>query len=252
MKPQGNLLSVDWDYFFPNPIASTTMYKRNDVLLYDWGQVENAWHIGSPELWMPRAVGFLGNDLPLPRCASYKGFWNRFDIEPGTRLVVAESHSQAANSLPGRGRAWADVWNYDAHHDCGYQDEQWADALDWTEASCENWMITHALRGSKLHVRYPKWKGDGTEVEKAPAVPVDRKSDPGGPVKRTFQGAFLCRSGAWVPPWNDDQFEEFVASYPGPVERLPLVEREWDREAAAEMVEAFAEMKRRNAERLGV
>jgi hypothetical protein len=63
-------------------------------------------------------------------------------------------------------------------------------------------------------------------------VPLRREVDPGGRVEGVFHRVFLCRSGAWVPPWVDPAFFAFLESAPLPKEALePLAPRPFDLEA---------------------
>lgn len=205
-----NLLVVDWDYFFPNPYDGGD-YQTDQVLLYDWNHIESPFFVET--LWGGRADGFLMHDLPLPRCSGYEHFWERFGIEPGTPLWVADSNALAGLMEPNPYASWSSVWLFDAHHDCGYKGtlEEFRAS---TRVSCEDWMIMHHDRGARLHVRYPTWKIHAFTCEPKPLVPVDRKIDPGFALGVDFDGVFLCRSGAWVPPWCDDQLTEFIDAYP--------------------------------------
>lgn len=236
-----NLLSVDWDYFFPNPLHSSTLYREDPAaLLYDWGHKEAPLFING--MWIARAVGFAMNDLPLPQCKGYEGFWQRFNLAEDATLYVADSHSEAGNLLFD-GQPWEHIYNYDAHHDCGYHRERPEDVPSWTHFDCEKWMVIHAYLGSRLHVRYPAWMTDPISVEKRPAFRVDRRLDKTAPSMK-FHAAFLCRSGAWVPTWCDGQFEEFIRMFPGNVEEIELEPREWDPSVVEQQVTFFKEQRR--------
>lgn len=41
-----------------------------------------------------------------------------------------------------------------------------------------------------------------------------QRVDDGDPIAEEFDTVFVCRSGAWVPPWCDGQFEEFLDAAP--------------------------------------
>ncbi|MEV0759554.1 hypothetical protein [Nocardia sp. NPDC050435] len=225
----GRLLVVDWDYFFPNP-ALEAVY-RPEVLDYDWFHRENRYMIF--DVWDLRAMTFMRRwaaadeatrgELTFPRCQRYESFWQRFDLSETFGVLVSESNSAAGLILPETygidADGWEEVWLFDAHHDCGYPSSEHLTEVD--EFDCGSWMIEHHKRGSDLHVRYPWWRAseDGAtfyDAEEGPLVPVERRLDrwpastsddvPVGP----WDAVLVCRSGAWVPSWNDDQFEEFI------------------------------------------
>lgn len=230
-----NLLVIDWDYFFPQPLDGGD-YTRDLAGLYDWSHAESPFMIDA--IWPLRAAGFIERGLPLPRCEGYKGFWDRFTIARGTRLMYADSNSYATLLRPSQDGRWDSVWLFDAHHDCGYRGtlDQWRRT---ETVSCEDWMVTHAELGSALHVRYPPWKTRAMAVEPEPLVPVDRCMDDGAPIPVTFDAVFLCRSGAWVPPWCDDQFVDMIESYGfwavNIDEQYDQMQREFDHPAAEAM-----------------
>jgi hypothetical protein len=219
-----NLLVVDWDYFFPNPWDGGNLDVNDEAMpLYDWAHRESPFHTGP--VWSGRGAAFLANDLPLPEVVGWQGFWDRFELHEEAPLLMAESNLWAGTIPAGLGYAgsavevaewpWESVWLYDAHHDSGYNGitlDAWREKATIT---CEDWMLVHGDAGSALHVRYPTWKVRAFEVEKATAVPVDRQFDDGTAPPVVFDCVFLCRSGAWVPPWCDHLFEDFAASYPG-------------------------------------
>jgi hypothetical protein len=98
------------------------------------------------------------------------------------------------------------------------------------EPACDDWMVYYHRLGARLKVFYPPWRDPAQEPE--PRVPLRREVDPGGRVEGVFHRVFLCRSGAWVPPWVDPAFFAFLESAPLPKEALePLAPRPFDLEA---------------------
>ena len=236
----GRLLVVDWDYFFPDPTMTENPGDTKALLLYDWGHRESKFHI--ERIWPTRAAGFLRNNLPLPRTLPWEGFWGRFQIRNGAPVYICDSNMYAGEKLPEHAGidadGWAEVHLYDAHHDCGYR--QGMTLLDFHRQgtySCEDWMLVHAVMGSKLFVWYPQWratsKGKIFEAEPKPArgCNVTRRIDPGGRVDGEFDAVLICRSGAWVPPWCDDQYDRMVESLGRPAEWIDKHvsrHRDWD------------------------
>lgn len=196
-----NLLSVDWDYFVPS-------IDREFAL----GAAEGFSDDMVDALWDARAAQLLGCGLELPATSGDEdGFWNRFHIRSDAVLFYAESHAQAAH--PALRRRYAHVWNFDAHHDAGYEGElEDVYRLGWV--GCANWMCYYHLEGATLHVRYPRWRGDAMLRELGPLCPVDRAIDDSWDVPIVFDAVFVARSGALTPPWLDDGFLRFIRSAP--------------------------------------
>ncbi|HZU14889.1 MAG TPA: hypothetical protein VFB58_18785 [Chloroflexota bacterium] len=216
------LLSVDWDYFVPSidlefagdagapvPYAlSTGEYFSDDML---------------DALWDSRAAALLSRRIPLPGTSGEEeSFWDRFSLAPDAALYYADSHAQAAHALFRAGIS--EVWNYDAHHDCGYEG-----ALDDVErlgwVGCANWMCYYGRRGATLHVRYPAWRADAARRELEPLCPVDRAVGNDPPCR--FDVVFVARSSAWTPHWLDHAFMRLLDG--APVTRRICLDRPWHR-----------------------
>ncbi|MEV0445163.1 hypothetical protein AB0I84_23280 [Streptomyces spectabilis] len=80
-------------------------------------------------------------------------------------------------------------------------------------------MLLHHDRGSHLSLTYPAWRPQGDSTP--PLVPLRTTVDDGSPVADPFDAVFLCRSGAWVPSWCDDQFTDLLTAFPGHAELFP-------------------------------
>jgi hypothetical protein len=242
-----NLLCIDWDYFFPNPMDGGSP-KGRETLLYDWGHLESQFMIEM--MWPTRATGFVGNGLDLPgMLPGWRTFLDRFRFSDDVCSYVSESNSDAGN-LTADGRPFDSVWLFDAHHDSGYTGATVEEWLKTGMLSCEDWMVWHHVAGSDLHVRYPKWKV-GWAHEPEPMVSVDRQVDDEEPMHDVvFDAVHLCRSGAWVPSWCDDEFFQFVEMLPGDLEEIgsyPLKRREFDLAEVEELItqrdDAVAQLK---------
>lgn len=246
LKPL-RLLSVDWDYFFPNPLLAD---KAEDptVMLYDWGHREAPFFI--VHVWDDRAAGFVRNKLPLPSTSGEeKTFWSRFRFAKGARLWYAESHSFMVYKQDW-GRA-AEIWNFDAHHDAGYGDGDASfERLRQGVIHCDDWLMWYLLVGAKAEVVYPRWHDKALQIDGlsklltklqassvSTAVQLNRRIDDGSPVEVEFDDVFVCRSGAWVPPWLDARFHEFIRACPLPRNQLQhLPERQYNPERVQEIV----------------
>lgn len=253
MTNAGRLLVVDFDYFFPTP---TMAADQADLSLYDWGSRESSFYVGPA--WYFRAVGFLTRGRPLPRCdEGYERFWDRFELSTAAEpIIAADSNGYAGCTWPSTfgkaADAWSQVWLFDAHHDC--YGAELNDAA-WQRKStfgCATWMRVHHDAGSMLHVRYPRWRADPdgrlVDCENPPAVPVDRRIDDENPIPEPFDAVMVCRSGAWVPSWCDDQFEAFLAAAPIETlwidEQTRLHERDFDEQLARRLVPGGTDARR--------
>lgn len=234
-----NLLVIDFDSFFFDPMANDEPGENLEALLYDWGHREAPEFLSGP-LWMLRAQGFLSANMPLPLCRGYEALWDRF-VLPDAPLLVADSNAHAGMLTAPGGGPFEQVWLYDAHHDSGYHPGAAQDIRATGVFSCEDWMLVHHLSGASLHVRYPTWRSNAFRLEPRPEVPVDRAFDTGRRNPTVFDQVFLCRSGAWVPPWCDPGFEDLVRAYPHghlSVDGEPL-RRPFDRAGVDRPLEAF-------------
>jgi hypothetical protein len=230
-----NLLVVDFDYFFVNPLEGG-IFGDDTFWLYDWGHRES--ELYRTIIWPSRAAAFWANDRQLPGVVIPDNWWGRFNISPDATCTVSDSNMYSGVMEPGD--SYDHVWLFDAHHDL-YRIETQEEADKWAAAggpiSCEDWMFAHHQRGSKLHWRWPQWhkaaKGMRDSIPKF--VNCDARKDDMGKLDMKFDAVSVCRSGCWVPPWCDEDFKHFVESCPVmeivEVEDGSLEQREW-REAA--------------------
>lgn len=162
-----------------------------------------------------------------------------YDFANTDYYIVADSHAgaghvfnQMANELGGEP---ADVLvSFDAHHDLGYCD--WArlqGLLEAGECTCDMWLCFLMQQWLDLESRiiFPDWMREDSSIKKQEEhirdlLPRDLwsrvemdfftrnnyisllVSSPGEHLD--VQGVFVCRSGAWVPPWLDGDFLDFV------------------------------------------
>lgn len=251
-----NLLVVDWDYFFYNPMHAGDM-KNDLVWMYDWAHEETEppreW------LWQIRAASFYEHDLSLPTVDVIPGWWDRFTIVDDAMLYVHDSNLWSIRA--GYGQHFDHVWLYDAHHDMYPKIESWDQLREWAQrgiVTCEDWMFGYLWRGSKLHWRWPQWYSDGKatrqHLSRFVRTNLDAQKDDLGKLDphMEFDAVSVCRSGAWVPPWCDNEFVTFYQGCPvAEIEQLDDVElvREWDdslaRADAEELHKAKEELVRR-------
>lgn len=242
-----NLLVIDWDYFFYNPLYATDGHDPR-FWLFDWGHNEN---MVLPGIWSIRAAGFLQNGFELPQVDIPEGFWDRFNIADDAVCEVSDSnmYSGVVGRNTNAPTVFDHVWLFDAHHDV-YRVKTLDDLEAWADEgaiTCEDWMFAHYVQGSKLHWRWPRWFTYGKKM-RATEIPkwlhMDARRDDLGKIDMRFDAVSICRSGAWVPPWCDAAFERFIESCPAEIVQVqdgPLV-REWDDDEAARYAEQISRM----------
>lgn len=241
-----NLLVVDWDYFFANPMeAGDTDDER--FWLFDWGHSES--ELFREMIWATRAPTFIKYDLPLPGVVVPDGWWDRFNISPDATVEISDSNMYSG--IAGDHVEFEHVWLYDAHHDL-YRVKTLTDYRRYMEKgiiTCEDWMFIHHGNGSKLHWRWPQWHTGGKDVRKTIPkwVGCDAHKDDMGKLDIEFDTVSICRSGSWVPPWCDDEFEQFYLGCPGEITQVDEVnlKRSFDIEESRAWAAQMAEMEAR-------
>ena len=84
------------------------------------------------------------------------------------------------------------------------------------------------LERFRLEVVYPPWRTKVECIESGPLIPVDRRIDDGTNPTRVYDAVYVCRSGAWVPPWCDDQFQQFLEGYPWEWSGQEMPDNSWN------------------------
>jgi hypothetical protein len=242
-----NLLVIDFDYFFYNPLYAVHGDDER-FWLFDWGHSESS-SLYLDMIWPIRAASFLKYDFELPQVEVPANWWGRFNISEDAIGEVSDSNMYSG--VVNDGEHFDHVWLFDAHHDLFkiQTEEQLREFRDKGDITCEDWMFAHYIRGSKLHWRWPKWFDYGKNYRKdiPKWVGCDARRDDLGKLdpRMQFDAVSICRSGAWVPPWCDEQFEQLYTSCPvmemTQVDDLPL-RRGWSMELAQQNVEALKRM----------
>lgn len=206
MSKKVQILSVDWDYFFP------------DIGKYDWGHTENPFF--KNEIWFLRCAsrnihtGEYAINEANPRAEEVGAFWENVLKTPAEAIYIGDSHAEiigfiekiTANTEAG---AAIQVTNYDQHHDLYYSETPPGQN---TEAECDNW-ASHLLTrhpASQYQIVYPRWREN---------TPEDRPNIPGASIEvhtaplapAAYDAIFVCRSSAWCPPWADEEFITFIS-----------------------------------------
>jgi hypothetical protein len=207
-----NVISLDFDFWMEMPESEN----------YDWSMREVPFFLD--HIWMIRAMDAfargvdlreqcnLPKDEPSPVEFSQLLIDHKLKVRKDT-VAISESHMVAYK--------WFSrlkdlhIIHIDAHHDFGYVEGM-------RELNCDNWVKYLVDKGKvkKITLIYPKWRlrqtneweGGGKESAEKLGVDVDvcyglKESLPHNLKIRKM---FICRSGAWVPPWMDKYFMNII------------------------------------------
>lgn len=187
-----NLLSVDYDYFFPN---------AGD---YDWGHSEMYSLNLVNFLWQIRELNCKIFDSENNRsiaCIDYiadvkliDSFWNNFTFHSKTTVSICLSHAEIMHYM----KKNPIVYNFDAHHD--YYNEK-------MPLHCGNW-VAYAIEKFELkinnyHIIYPEWRKQRCDslLLRLNANNIYYTIPENMPV---FDHIFICKSPTFCPPWSDN------------------------------------------------
>ena len=232
------VLSIDWDFFFYRAFETNLECKVNDRslgCLFDWGHSEAHSEALQRILWITRFQAFLQAGVD-PRqitrhgCMSPKLFASELlkRIEnTNYSLAYSESHLHGYKTIceifDENYEEPLSVIHFDAHHDLGYGSKERNEEGRLTEYDCSNWLLAALEQGmvSDLTVVYPDWRGR-YEIESDNLAHLEYYNiqfttwtewkEKTQQTKLDVSAIHLARSGAWVPPWFDKEFEEFMFS----------------------------------------
>lgn len=241
-------MSVDWDYFFPSPAW------------YDWAHNESP--LLMEMIWPMRVearnmkTGEYAIDEMRPSPSLLHNFWERNLKNRPAKLILAESHSDMYSVV----RCFpegCDVVNFDQHHDIYY-----GEGLN-REIGCDNW-VAHGITDGFIKnytLIYPPWADSDVASDRhnRPTDYDDRitvELEEPGP--GDYDIVFVCRSSAWTPSWNDEDWLKFIGwwegAYPnlwGTRNTIDSVERARrpSLEEARELRDDFEKMRQENIDR---
>jgi hypothetical protein len=214
------ILSIDFDFFVKEDRAldmghgDTSMF--NTVL---WQVREHQWALQG------KTVKELV-PMVIPPFALVCNVLHRFKIE-GTNVAWSESHLGIIEFLDRfHPKGSIEVINFDAHHDLGYHGDDFK--KDYSP-SCGNWamQLLRQQRMDQYTLVYPDWRSEVPEPGADKLLPRYQKHLPGINVcswrewrrqrrrPRKIAGLFICRSGPWVPPCYDGEFNRMVTALTG-------------------------------------
>lgn len=214
------LLSIDWDYF---------VYTENGL----WGSyTENTRSL--VDLWYKRYIQekMRGRDIQdrYRLSPELDVFWEKirehFRFTGNAQVYVSDSHVLSYDTA--KENACDTVILFDSHADLGYGG---LSSLNF-EVNCSNWLGKLLKDGliAKAVVVYSPYTSEKPEFFGS----MNRLFDIG---YRGFDeldkgigvsAVHICRSGAWTPPWLDEEFSRFVNALGLPYEVRNCPERKWD------------------------
>jgi len=217
-KPTAGVgLNIDWDFFFEQEEKHPN---------HDWGHAESGIFL-SDMIWAIRFAGAYasGEDLQKTYTADrrWRTLWTYlkrrgFNLD-NAKVVFADSNLGA----------WyvfdmlnvSHIYNFDNHHDVFYT----GGGPTPRSIDCGNWLgqTLKAQRKVGATIVYPdrerlEWEFEfedrlsrkWVESGRLKATTYD-ELEKGG---RDVNAIFICRSGAWTPPWDDKKFMQLVRKTP--------------------------------------
>jgi len=233
-------LSVDYDFFVRSLIEWDWSHKESPFFRSGFIWQTRIAPFLMQGLDLREEMSPAKHARPLP-----SSFWSVLEQlgynfgEPPV-FVVADSHSGAGPIFNQMADEWfgepADVLiNFDAHHDLGYC--EWSrinQLIEEETCTCDMWLGALMTWWPSLESRivFPDWmKAEWTIKEQMDSIRKDLPKELWSRVEMGYftaddgtvsdvvikpgekldvQAVFVCRSGAWVPPWLDEDFIEFV------------------------------------------
>jgi len=216
------LLSVDWDYFVSTRDPWNSCTENSRCLVDSWYK----------RYLQARA---RGEDFQqaFALSAHRDTFWNAVRsscrFERGLKAVVSDSHALSYQIAKACG--CRSVILFDAHADLGY-----GGLLSLSfEVNCSNWLGRLLKDGliDEAHIFYSPYSAEKPEhfrqMNSAYRIAYHDFCELGG-LGFSVSAVHICRSGAWTPPWLDQEFLRFVDRLGIPCEVENCEERAWDPE----------------------
>lgn len=198
-----HIVTVDWDYFFPNIDGYDWGHSEDFPIMYEW-----IWGIRHKDKNL--RTGEVAKDTVLAS-SDYLDFWSKVCVDKPVVLSITESHKDLYQVIEGIGLNMnydTQLWNFDAHHD------MYDSGVD---LSCGNWAAKlineKKLKPENYHVIYPEWRRDEPDSE-----PNSNFVPTGAAFHYDIPEVFpvmpfllhICRSSCWTPSWEDDKWIKFI------------------------------------------
>lgn len=213
------LLSIDWDYFI------YTKYNWNSYLENNRGLID---------LWYKRYIQAKARGEDIQKAFQLSSeldtFWSKikkyFKFVKNIKVYVSDSHALSYKiAIENNCKA---VYLFDSHADLGYGG---LSSLNF-EVNCSNWLgkLLKDKQIKEANIFYSPYTTEKPEYFK----PMNdifniRYYDFNDFNKCVVVWAIhICRSGAWTPPWFDNEFTQFIDTLGIPYEMMNCPERKWD------------------------
>ena len=218
-----NILSIDWDYFIPLKREWSGSYienKRNKYAIWYKRYFEAKEHGENLEANITVDKKLMANFIETLKL--------KFNIEKDAKLYVSDSHK--ISYYIAKEYKCKNIYSFDAHTDLGYGG---LPSLQF-EVNCANWLgklmndsiIENAYIilspfsfedsslfndiNNKFNIKYIV----NDEIDNLPNISL----------------IHIARSGAWTPPWLDQDFFQLIDRFDRPYRVLNLKHRYWDPE----------------------
>ena len=161
----------------------------------------------------------LAIDIMHPNVALVKAFWSSVcsDIAPAL-LAITESHKDLYDILEVNKFKNCHVFNFDAHHDLGYDKRKVIDCGNWAGKALDKGLI------KEYTLFYPTWRQ--ADLEEFPKH-IDYHICL--PEPRLYPIVHICRSSCWTPSWADHHWLWFIGHW-------KKHQQVWDRKVSAPFV----------------
>lgn len=236
------ILDIDFDFFV----------REHPQL--GWTHSEGRVELFQEAVWVNNALGLVlagldgGALLSSPHDPGPTEFFQRLSdkgwmFASDVRVLISNSHAVVGTDLLNHitRRKFETLYHFDAHHDMGYSERAERKARIKGEVDCANWLYAIGLTGcvENIALIYPEWRRrtDGgiipvsageacDDILRQRKIVLAQKGvalswhywgdvEAQTPPREEIGLITICQSAAWVPPWMDQRFEEFVASAPG-------------------------------------
>ncbi|KGR90981.1 arginase [Ureibacillus massiliensis 4400831 = CIP 108448 = CCUG 49529] len=195
-----SLLSIDWDYFISTENQEIISNLENERTIVD------EWYKKYFQLKLQGKN--IQNSFRLS--SEVDSFWNRikqiFIFNKNTKVYVSDSHVLSYDIA--KKFQCTDVYLFDAHSDLGYGGSL---SLD---VNCANWLgfLLKEQVVKSANIIYSPFTKEKPEFFKHYNRVFDIKYLEIQDLHNKVNTAVIhiCRSGAWTPPWYDQNFVKFL------------------------------------------
>ncbi|NEU05901.1 arginase [Clostridium senegalense] len=216
------LLSVDWDYF---------VYTQKE----NWGSyIENNRNVIN--LWYKRYIQCRNRGKSIEKSFELSKnaniFWNKikrnFKFDKNLKVYISDSHVLSYDIA--KKYDCNEVYLFDAHSDLGYGG---LSSLNF-EVNCANW-LGKLLKNNiinKANIIYSPYTTEKPEYFKEIKNKYNVNFIDIDDLEKDIYvpSLHICRSGAWTPPWFDEDFKKFIDELKVPYKIVDCPKRNWSPE----------------------